>query len=537
MDASPEAFAYRCLPLAMANAHGWEIANAAGFTARWTAGGSVEDVEIRLDDPAAPGNPVSLFGQATLTFHIEGLFRTPPGWNLWIGGPPNAAKDGVAPLSGLIETDWSPYSFTMNWRFTRPDVWVRFEPGETICFFFPVERGIVETTAPRLRGIDEAPDLKRQFEAWSASRDAFHLRMREAPPANPGDKWQKLYYRGVDADGVPAATGHQTKLRVPAFTAEPPARMVSVPSPAACPAGAYPPPEATDGSRLARRDWMMGVQTQLRALSPLSGRLNRYEGVTADFFLHNHYAANVPALLGGEMATWPALRRWTPDYIARLVGDRLIEFQGDRDGDARFEFEKDDHRRTMPFDRFIAMIGAAGAGNASYVTAYNSAANRTALAPLHAELGRVDALLVPGADGLDAMMWIGPARTFTPLHFDLTNNLVAQIVGRKRVILVPPSEASKLDASGEVVSAVGDLLDPQTLVRTPALRDLTLFDLVLEPGDMLFVPIGWWHQVTALDFSVTVTYTNFRWRNAWHETFPREPRSTEAGHFAAPDVQ
>ena len=36
---------------------------------------------------------------------------------------------------------------------------------------------------------------------------------------------------------------------------------------------------------------------------------------------------------------------------------------------------------------------------------------------------------------------------------------------------------------------------------------------VLEPGDIIFMPLGWWHQVRSLDFSVTVTYTNFLWRN------------------------
>jgi len=34
-------------------------------------------------------------------------------------GPPNWPKDGVYPLSGLVETDWLPFPFTMNWQMTR----------------------------------------------------------------------------------------------------------------------------------------------------------------------------------------------------------------------------------------------------------------------------------------------------------------------------------------------------------------------------------------------------------------------------------
>lgn len=220
MDDTPESFAYRCLPLAIANAHGWEIGNAAGFAARWNGGSDVADVEIRLDDPAqsAVEAPVSLFGQGTLTFHVPGLFRTEPGWNLWVGGPPNVAKDGIAPLAGIIETDWSPYSFTMNWRFTRSNHWVRFEPDEAFAFFFPIERRAIEDTMPRFHPIDEAPDLKAMFEQWSESRDAFHKRMREAPPRDPSDKWQKLYYRGVCPAGHAGVADHQTKIRLREFS-------------------------------------------------------------------------------------------------------------------------------------------------------------------------------------------------------------------------------------------------------------------------------------------------------------------------------
>jgi hypothetical protein len=219
MDETPESFAYRCLPLAIANAHGWEIANAVGFAARWNGGQNVSDVEIRLDSPDHPviDVPISLFGDGTLTFHIAGLFRTEPGWNLWISGPPNAAKDGIAALSGVIETDWSPYSFTMNWRFTRPGHWVRFEPDEAIAFFFPVQRHAVDNIVPSFHPIDALPNLREEFEQWRDSRDAFQQRMAEAQPSDPADKWQKLYYRGVCPAGGSRAADHQTKLRVRDF--------------------------------------------------------------------------------------------------------------------------------------------------------------------------------------------------------------------------------------------------------------------------------------------------------------------------------
>jgi hypothetical protein len=44
----------------------------------------------------------------------------------------------------------------------------------------------------------------------------------------------------------------------------------------------------------------------------------------------------------------------------------------------------------------------------------------------------------------------------------------------------------------------------------------------LEPGDILFLPFAWWHQIRALEFSVTATYTNFLWPNEAYRTFPAE---------------
>jgi hypothetical protein len=218
MEQSNERFAYRCLPLAIANAHGWEILSPCGFAARWRGGQGVEDVEVRLDPGADPATaPAALFGQATLSFHAGGLFRTPPGWNLWITGPPNEQKDGIAPLSGIVESDWSPYTFTMNWRFTRPDHWVRFEENEPICFFFPVQRDAIETFTPVVRSIWEDPELEAQYRKWSFGRVDFQQRVAETSPAAPADQWQKLYYRGVDAAERPGPADHRTKLRLEPF--------------------------------------------------------------------------------------------------------------------------------------------------------------------------------------------------------------------------------------------------------------------------------------------------------------------------------
>lgn len=219
MNATPDSFAYRCLPLDIANAHGWELLCPCSFDAWWGGGNGIDDVIIRLAPGSKPDMaPVSLFGQGVLTFHVAGLFRTPAGWNLWVGGSPNRPKEGVYPLTGVIETDWAPYTFTMNWRFLRRNYTVRFEAGEPICFFFPVQRGYLETVVPKFVPMESDPEVVRQFKSWSQSRDKFHARVSRERPRSGSDTWQKNYYRGLDPDNQPRASNHSTKLRLKPFS-------------------------------------------------------------------------------------------------------------------------------------------------------------------------------------------------------------------------------------------------------------------------------------------------------------------------------
>ena len=75
MDETRDAFAYRCLPLTIANAHGWEVLCPASFSATWNGGTDKEAIAIRSN--ALPHLlPVSHFGEGILTFHLDALFRT-----------------------------------------------------------------------------------------------------------------------------------------------------------------------------------------------------------------------------------------------------------------------------------------------------------------------------------------------------------------------------------------------------------------------------------------------------------------------------
>jgi len=217
MDRIPDRHAYRCLPLAIANAHGWEIACVCDFEVEWDGGPHARNVKLRALDGFAhlPQFVVTHFAFGIVTFHLTYLFRTEPGWNLVATGPTNQPKDGIAPLTGVIETDWLPYPFTMNWQMTRPGR-VRFQRDEPICMVYPVASHAVADTEPVIHNLSDDPDLMEQAMAWKNRRDEFMQRFNAGDAQTRKDGWQRDYFLGRRADGAAPDAQHVNKLRLTA---------------------------------------------------------------------------------------------------------------------------------------------------------------------------------------------------------------------------------------------------------------------------------------------------------------------------------
>jgi len=216
MDASPSRFAYRCLPLTIANSFGWELRSPATFEATWNGGDKPSDLTVTIA-PDRSEAVTSHFGVGVLTFHTGYLFRSEAGVSLMAMGPPNDPKDGIAPLMGVVETSWAPYPFTMNWRFTRPGATIRFEEGEPFCFIVPVSIGLLEGTRPELAELDSDPRTKAKYEEWVKSRGTFIADLKVEGSEAQEEKWQKRYSRGLEPDGRATPYDHRSALTVREF--------------------------------------------------------------------------------------------------------------------------------------------------------------------------------------------------------------------------------------------------------------------------------------------------------------------------------
>ena len=101
--------------------------------------------------------------------------------------------------------------------------------------------------------------------------------------------------------------------------------------------------------------------------------------------------------------------------------------------------------------------------------------------------------------------WLGPARTVTPLHCDYDDNIFAQIWGSKRIFLAPPHHGDYLYPREANPVLFGSPFDPEApdFEAFPLARQASIVEVLVQPGDMLYVPAGWYHQVRALSFSLS----------------------------------
>ena len=210
MDATTRRHAYRCLPIAVANTYGWQLLLPVDVTAEWNGGMELADVTVTC---ARSHQAVSNFARGVLTFDVSYIFRTPIDFHLLVTGPSNTFKDGIAPMTAVVETDWLPYTFTFNYQFTRPGRvhWQAGEPYAQICV---VRAGIQESVQPVIRRLNDNPQLMSDHEAWRERRSTLRTAMEAGDPAALKKAVDRDYYLGRYADGEKSLAEHTIKLQL-----------------------------------------------------------------------------------------------------------------------------------------------------------------------------------------------------------------------------------------------------------------------------------------------------------------------------------
>lgn len=87
-------------------------------------------------------------------------------------------------------------------------------------------------------------------------------------------------------------------------------------------------------------------------------------------------------------------------------------------------------------------------------------------------------------------------------HYDVMDNALVQVTGQKQAVLFPPSDALNLYLNGDK-SEVIDIENPD-LNKYPKFAQATQYKCTLLPGDVLYIPAFWFHNMKYLDFGIAV---------------------------------
>jgi hypothetical protein len=257
------------------------------------------------------------------------------------------------------------------------------------------------------------------------------------------------------------------------------------------------------------RDKLASVMGNLQKLwesDPLYTHVEKRSRLSCDEFITRYVRGCRPVVLTDIASDWPAMQRWSPQYLKERFGHLTVEIQAERGQDQLYEVNKLKHRREVRLGDFVDRVLAMGVSNDEYLTANNELLRRPEFAPLLADIGTLPPYCDRSRLAERASFWFGPAGTVTPLHHDTLMLLHTQVVGRKRWRFVSPLETPRLYNHYHVYSAVN--LDKVDLSRHPDFAEVKVLDVVVEPGETMFLPLAWWHQVSSLDVSLSFSFSN-----------------------------
>lgn len=223
MDDTIHKYAYRCLPLQIANTTGWELLAPSDFLISWNGSNHKNGLHVHFENKSDKF-AVSTFGWGIVTIHPGYLFKSSENVDMLVTGAPNFYVDYMSPLTGIVETFWCPFTFTMNWKLYKPGTF-QFKKGDPLCFILPIQHDYSSLDVDMM-DINDDTEVKQKFDEWASERRIVNTKLDYIQQTNQGfsdmkpeqisTHWEKNYYSGIDKSGN-KEYNHIVKRTFPTF--------------------------------------------------------------------------------------------------------------------------------------------------------------------------------------------------------------------------------------------------------------------------------------------------------------------------------
>jgi len=266
--------------------------------------------------------------------------------------------------------------------------------------------------------------------------------------------------------------------------------------------------------------------------------IDEVDGITIAAFRATYEQALRPLVIRGAVRHWPAVGKWDLRYLRNAIAPKSIRLKSNQSGCTEYTFPDHidalrAHLHPPRADLYAPRAGRARNPLPPYLTNANIHRHFPELAAdlePYCEYALPDLSASPllprdfmyDRYGVELLVGIEGHR-FGCLHTDLgyIHAFLAQIHGEKECILFAPEDTRNVypDPDSPLTSAIDDIWAWDT-ARFPRLARATPYRLTLAPGDLLFIPSGWWHTTRMHTTSIGVTFNSVRPSN-W-QAFSKE---------------
>ncbi|XP_075217355.1 tRNA wybutosine-synthesizing protein 5-like isoform X2 [Lycorma delicatula] len=254
--------------------------------------------------------------------------------------------------------------------------------------------------------------------------------------------------------------------------------------------------------------------------------VEEYGNVTKEIFQKIIHPKRRPALLK-NIDIGDCIDKWTPDYLIDKVGSVPVKVHVSNEG--RMDFLKKNFvYKTLLFDDFIKLSLVNSYSNVCdssemfyYLRSLSNERRGKKVANIISEFPTISSdIKIPYFFDenrfFSSILRIGSSGVQVWTHYDVMDNMLIQIQGKKRVVLFSPSDAPYMYMEGDK-SEVMDIDNPD-YDKYPKFKCATRYECILEPGDVLFIPALWFHNTLAVTCGVNV---NIFWKNLDDELYDK----------------
>ena len=230
-------------------------------------------------------------------------------------------------------------------------------------------------------------------------------------------------------------------------------------------------------------------------------------------FEREYLLPNKPVVIGGCLEAWPALGKWSPEFLRDNYGAVPVQVEGQTRPLSEFidQVLASTPERPAPYlkDAVVRRMSAELIKDIEPFVEYsfpNWLPGRYLFRSIHDVLKQAEVELFLGGRG---------AR-LGELHYDYVNShtVLCQIFGRKEFTLFSPTDTPWLYATGHTSALTSIDRDEVDLEQYPLYARATPIRFIQEPGEIIFLPRGWWHTTRMLSTSIAVG-VNFANASNW----------------------